>query len=455
MSILLVDDEIEITRSLKRLLKLKGYSHVLEAHSGEEALQILNSGQVDIILLDLMLPDAKGFSLLEDILMKYPLSEIIIMTAIDKIETAVEAIRLGAFDYLVKPIDETRLIIAIERALERKGLKSGLEDDSTIEKQIDPAFRNIISVSRKMKEILAYATIMARSNNPVLITGESGTGKEIMARAIHEASSFQNGPFIPVNVTSVPESLFESQFFGHKKGAFTGASSDFSGYFEQAHKGTLFLDEIGDLPYPLQSRFLRVIEDKQVVPLGSSHPVRVDFRIIASTNVDLKEACNVGSFRLDLYYRLKSIHIHIPPLRERREDILPIANFYLKKFCKIHDKKPMSFSRKAEHFLLNYSFPGNVRELIHMVERAVLITNDKTIDIGAFDGDAETSHSGSPFDRELTSYDEEILKHTLYVLQETGWNRTEAARILGVSYRQLMRNLAKIKAHPVWSSYMK
>jgi two-component system, NtrC family, response regulator HydG len=297
-----------------------------------------------------------------------------------------------------------------------------------------------------MKGLLSYVEIMSRSGTPILITGESGTGKELIAKGIHQSGPQPGTPFIAVNVASVPETLFESQFFGHARGAFTGAEKDMPGYFEQANGGTLFLDEIGELPIHLQAKLLRVLEDKTVVRIGDSRGISIVTRIVSATNQNLDKACQEGRFRLDLLYRLKSAHIHLPPLRERGKDVLLLASHFLKKACIRHNKQISGFSPEALSLLSQETFPGNIRELIQWVEKAVLLSNSDLIqpqDLNQKPGDSAVS-----FTRALCSLKENDDIHTAYVLTQTRGNRSQAAQILGVSVRQIQRKLNQIKENP-------
>lgn len=347
MRILIVDDEEVALNSIKRLLKWRGIRNVDTCSNGKDAIVKIKETDYDIILLDLLMPEIDGLQVLESTKPYRTHTEFIILTAIDDIPTTVQAIRLGAYDYLVKPVDNDLLFLAIKRAYEHKGLLIGLSTTAGDNKnKVPSAFSEIVTQCPQMCSILSYAQVMAGSGNPVMITGESGTGKELVAKGIHYAGSMSGGPFIAVNVSAIPATMFESQFFGHSKGAFTGAETPHLGYFEQADGGTLFLDEIGELPLGLQTKLLRVLEEKSFYPLGSSKPVWVDVRVISASNRDIEQACQEGNFRLDLLYRLKSIHIHLPPLRERDGDIPLLALHFLRKFCDAHKKKLLVSVRK-------------------------------------------------------------------------------------------------------------
>jgi len=284
---------------------------------------------------------------------------------------------------------------------------------------------------------------MARAGNPILITGESGTGKELLARGIHRASPVANGPFVAVNVSAIPEPLFESQVFGHLKGAFTGAEQDHAGFFEQADNGTLFMDEIGELPLALQSKLLRVLEDGSLRKLGATQPALVNVRIVSATNIDLDKAIKEGRFRLDLACRIKSVHIHLPPLRERKDDIPLLAGHFLEHFCRRHHKSIRGISPEALDLLMQMAFPGNVRTLAQTVERGVLLADDTLLQPRHLD---PSRPSSDPFSRTLCSLREDRDRHVAFVLAQTGGDRRKAARILGVSIRQVQRLVIQMKA---------
>jgi DNA-binding NtrC family response regulator len=295
-----------------------------------------------------------------------------------------------------------------------------------------------------MKALISYARVMARSGNPIMITGESGTGKELMARGIHRAGPAPSGPFIAVNISAIPASMFESQFFGHTKGAFTGAESAYQGFFEQADGGTLFLDEVGEFPTGLQVKLLRILEDKTFTPLGGSKATQVDVRLISATNVNIDQACREGKFRIDLLYRLKSAFICLPPLRERRGDIPLLAVHFLQKACLRHRKDISGFSPEAMEVLQTRDYPGNIRELSQSVENAVILADAPVILPAHIGGDA-TAPVPSLSSRRLCSLKENYDAHVAFVLNHTGGNRREAAQILGITLRQLQRKLAQLK----------
>jgi DNA-binding NtrC family response regulator len=453
MRILIVDDEEVALNSVKRLLKWRGIRNVDICNNGRDAITKIKETDFDIVLLDLLMPEVDGLQVLESARPYRPHTEFIILTAIDDIPTTVKAIRLGAYDYLVKPVDNDLLFLAIKRAYEHRGLLIGLSATAGDNKKgIPNAFSDIITQCPQMCSVLSYAQVMAGGGNPIMITGESGTGKELVAKGIHQAGPMPQGPFIAVNVSAIPASMFESQFFGHAKGAFTGAEKPHRGYFEQADGGTLFLDEIGELPIDLQTKLLRVLEEKSFYPLGASKPVWVDVRVISASNSNIEKACQEGNFRLDLLYRLKSVHIHLPPLRERAGDILLLASHFLRKACSNHNKEVLGFSPEAMDLLNGRDYPGNVRELSQIIDNAVLLTDSNLI---------LPSHLGmtstiiSPLARQLCTLKENDEAHLVYVLANANGDRGKVAQILGITVRQLQRKIAAMKKNPQWESILR
>lgn len=452
MRILVVDDEHFALSSVRRVLKWRGYTDVDVCDNGREAIRRIKDIEYDVVLLDLLMPEVDGLQVLEATKPHKPQTEFVILTALDDLQTTVKAIRMGAYDYLVKPVDNDLLIMTIERAYERRGLLKSLSGLRNRAGSVPPAFSSFITCCPRMISILSYAAVMARSGNNILITGESGTGKELVARGIHRAGPNPEGPFVAVNVNAIPATMFETQFFGHVRGAFTGAERDYKGFFEQANGGTLFLDEIGELPYGLQSKFLRVLEEKTFVPLGGKTPVSVNVRVISATNQDLDRACQEGRFRLDLLYRLKAVHIHLPPLREREGDISLLAMHFLREAAEKHNKHVEGFSPEAMEILIRGDYPGNVRQLAQIVENAVLMTNSSVI----LPHDLSVRPSPpSLFTRRLCSLKENEEIQVAYVLMHTRGNRPQTAKILGITVRQLQRKIAKMKQNPMWQEALK
>ena len=449
MKILVVDDEPVAVSSIRLILKRRGVRNVVTCDNGAAAIDLIKQGDFDIVILDLLMPGVDGFQVLEAAKPFKPEVEFVILTAMDDVASAVKSVQLGAYDYLVKPVDNDRLFMAIERAYERRGLRAGLAGSCTRvkEAEIPEAFSAIITRNPRMIELLSYAQIMARSNNPIMITGESGTGKELMARGLHQAGPAADGPFVAVNVSAIPETIFESQVFGHVRGAFTGAGAGYKGFFQQADGGTLFLDELGELPLRMQPKLLRVIEEQTVVPLGSNRPVPVNVRIVSATTVDVDKAMKEGKFRLDLMCRLKSVHIHLPPLRERDGDIPHLAEHFFVQACERYQKTLRGFSPAAMEVLMRKELPGNIRSLIHEVENAVLLADGELIEPQHL-GAAEQSVPLAA--RTLCSLKEDHFRQVAFVMAATGGDTGQAARILGISVRQVQRLMLRIREQP-WS----
>lgn len=375
--ILLIEDEDLSRDSLTRLLKMTGYA-VKGAASGKMALTHLSHEQFDIIITDLFLPDINGIDILKQAKELSPHTEVILITGHASAETAVRAMKEGAFDYITKPLNFDELSIIISKAMEKRQL---LSENSYLRQQLHNkyTFDNIIGSSPPMQKLFDRMKRIATTDSTVLVLGESGTGKELVARAIHFSSTRKNKPFVPVNCAAIPENLLESELFGHVKGAFTGAIRDKVGKFEAANQGTIFLDEIGTMPMHLQTKLLRVLQEQEVERVGSTKTVPLDVRVISATNLNLEEEVRKGTFREDLYYRLNVIPVHLPPLRERSADILPLVKHFLERNCVEMKRAPMSITNEAMQYLENYPWPGNVRELENMVERIVALTDGTRI----------------------------------------------------------------------------
>lgn len=371
--VLVVDDEPKVCAALGSLLEIYGYQ-VESALNGQKALEVIaekeaEEGGFDAVLLDLVMPGMDGLSVLEVIARKWPQLPVIMLSGHGTIARAVEAIRLGAFDFLEKPIESERILIALENAIRKYRLEK--EREVLIQTALE-RFR-MVGVSRAMEDIFRLIEKVAPTDAKVLITGESGTGKELVARAIHLRSERAAGPFLVVNCAAIPEELIESELFGHEKGAFTGASEKKLGKFELAHQGTLFLDEIGDMSPRLQSKVLRAIEYEEIQRVGGRQSIRVDTRIICASNRDLREAVRQKTFREDLYFRISVIKIHIPPLRERPEDIPVLTEYFMRMFCEERKREKIRITPEAMNLLVNYRWPGNVRELKNLVEKVVVL----------------------------------------------------------------------------------
>ena len=377
--ILLVDDEAASREALVLLLKSNDY-HLTGCGSGQEAFLLLQRERFDIVITDLLLPDVSGIDILKRVKEDSPLTEVILITGYASAETAVQAMKEGACDYITKPlnIDELRIILA--KAVERHRL---LTENVYLKKQLRDKyeFANIVGNSPAMQKVFNLMKRIIKTDSTVLILGESGTGKEVVAKAIHFNGSRKDKPFIAVHCGAIPENLLESELFGFVRGAFTGANKDKIGKFEAANHGTILLDEIGTMPMHLQTKLLRVLQEQEVERVGSTRPIKIDVRVISATNQDLEEEVRKGTFREDLFYRLNVIPLRIPPLRERGEDILPLVRYFLEKNCREMKRPLMTIAKNAMEVLELYGWPGNVRELENVVERTVALTEDSVITV--------------------------------------------------------------------------
>ena len=444
-TILVVDDESSQRVILVGYLKRKGYE-VLEAKSAEEGIEIAKSSVIDIILTDFKMPGKSGLDLLQEVKKINPEASVVIITAFGTIEDAVKAMKEGAYDYLTKPIDLDELDLLVKRIVERNQL---LSENKMLKEQLSDKYKltGIIAESKKMEEVLSIASRVAESKASVLIMGESGTGKELLAKAIHFAGPRKDKPFIAVNCAALNENLLESELFGHEKGAFTGADKQRIGRFEIADGGTLFLDEIGDLPLSTQVKLLRVLQEHNFERVGSSKTISVDVRVLAATNRDLAQLIQDGRFRDDLYYRLNVVTIEIPPLRERKEDIKLLIEFYTRKFS-LETKYPdLSFSKEAMDILLKYTYPGNVRELENIVHRAVVLARNELVTTGEITGSLAVQSSEKEMEMSRLNLTEQVeqleKKLVLRALDQTKGNQTQAANLLGISERNLRYRLNK------------
>jgi len=437
-NILVVDDETIIREALRDWLEDAGY-RVLTAENGPRALEIIQEGRPSVAFVDLVMPGMDGIELLRRVKEISPGTEVVIITAYGSIPTAINAIREGAYDYIEKPFCPERAEILIEKLLEHQRL---LEENIALQHKLEERYRfeNIIAKSPKMQQVIEVIKVVAKTNATVLITGETGTGKELVARAIHLQSHRRDRPFIAVSCAALPESLLESELFGHEKGSFTGAYAQKKGKFEAANRGTLFLDEIGEMSANIQVHLLRVLEEKEFNRVGGNEPIKVDVRVISATNRDMKEAIARGQFREDLYYRLNVVNIELPPLRERAEDIPLLAEHFLSGFALENQKELTGFSPEATEFMLKHGWPGNVRELENAIERAVILARNPTIGVSDLSPqNLVVAGSNNSTGRNLKQVEQE---HIQSVLSETGGNYTEAARILGIS-RMTLYNKAK------------
>jgi DNA-binding NtrC family response regulator len=437
LRILIVDDETIVRDSLGAWFRQDGH-RVDVAESAKEALRLVAQSHYDIALLDIKMPGMDGLELQQRLASADPELTIILMTAYASVDTAVKALKAGAYDYIVKPFDPDDLSMLIRRAGEHRSLRAeNLRLKKSLETVAAPP--PLLGTSAVMKHVLELVGTVSASDTTVLITGESGTGKEVVARAIHAASPRRYNPMVVVNCGALPEGILESELFGHEAGAFTGARARHKGKFEAAEGGTVFLDEIGEVTSKVQVELLRVLEEKVVTRLGGSAPVPVDFRTIAATNRDLMAAVREGRFREDLFWRLNVVNIHIPPLRERPEDVPVLAEHFLARFTQAMNRKPMRFSTAALDALAAYPWPGNVRELQNAIERAVVVGHGETVE----PKDLPLHVTSTPAGPGPGSLAEAEKAHVQSVLDSTGWNITRAARILDVDRVTLYNKIRK------------
>lgn len=440
---LLVEDEPNMVRTLAKILERKGYI-VDAAGSGAEALDRLSGASYDIVITDLNMPVMDGMQLLREMRERHLSPAIIVLTGHGTIQSAVEAMKLGAGDYLIKPCHPEELLMVAARMLELRQLRREVTQLRQQLRQID-RFGEIIGKSPRMREI--YQTIEAVSQNKsnVLLSGENGTGKELVARTIHDKGPLATKAFLAINCGALSETLLESQLFGHRKGAFTGAIEDHEGVFQAADGGTLFLDEISEIPLVLQVKFLRAIQEKEVTLLGSTRPVRVDVRLIAATNRDIEEAVRDGSFRTDLFYRLNVVPIHLPPLRQRREDIPLLVERFITDFSRIYGVEPKRVMAEAMERILEYDWPGNIRELQNAIERAFALSSEPEITLKDLPPAVLRAEDLAPVAPAAVPLplEEVERRNILAALQRSAGNKNEAARILGIDRQRLYRKMEK------------
>ncbi len=453
--ILVVDDDQSLREFLEIFFLREGYDIKIAA-SAEEAIQIMAESKIDLVLSDVRLPGIDGVKFLKKIKAEYPSIPVILITAFASMDTAVAAMKEGAWDYLTKPfhLDELREVV-------KQALEASIHSETLSISQGGKVYRleDMVSKSPAMLKIFQIIPRVSQSSSSVLVTGESGTGKELVARAIHALSPRKKQMFVVVNCGGIPENLLESELFGHSKGAFTGAVSEKPGLFAQAHHGTIFLDEIGELPPTLQVKLLRVVQNRAFTPLGSTKEIKVDVRIISATNRNLEEEVMKGNFREDLYYRLNVINIHMPPLRERREDIPLLVQYFLDKYSREQGKSLQGISSYAMKALMDYPFPGNVRELENIIERSVALSTSNLIlpeslslarykekqrglpkDKDKDPGSISLPPEGIDLDAFLNSIEQKLLKEAL---EKTSGVKTEAAKLLGLNFRSFRYRLAK------------
>lgn len=449
-AILVVDDDADMREMVHDMLKDRGHQ-VTTASSGQEALRLLGEGDYAVVLSDLRMKGMQGIELLTEIKKTVPHINVILMTAFGSVETAVEAMKYGASDYLTKPVKKDELIRVVERVLREAGLR---REVSRLRKEVhkEYSFHHILGKSKPMQAVFDLIKRVADSPTNILITGESGTGKELVAKAIHYNSDRKEAPFVPVNCAAIPEQLLESELFGHMRGSFTDARMDKRGLFEEAQKGTLFLDEISELPIMLQAKLLRAIQEKEIRRVGATKPISVDVRIIAATNLNLAEEAKAKRFRDDLYYRLNVIELKLPPLRDRREDIVLLVEGFLKRCGEVRGKEVKGVSEASLAMLMDYTWPGNVRELENVIERAVTLSRGEKVTpddlppaVQGARGDRRVLDEAVEKTLPLHEIEKEYIKK---ILDKTGGNKYQAAQALGIDRKTLYRKLAEIEGKP-------
>ncbi len=443
-NILIVEDEPRMRRLLEISLGEDGH-HVQSVEDAETGLKFLGKENADLVVTDLKLPGMNGLEFLQEARRANAALPFVVMTAYGSVETAVEAMKAGASDYVLKPFTMAEMKLVVRKELDVQSVR---DENRTLKEALGQRYqyRNIIARSAKMQEVLALVERVAPTNSTVLLGGESGVGKDLVARAIHQNSRRASGPFIKINSTAIPDNLFESELFGFEKGAFTGALASKPGKFELADKGTLFLDEIGDVPAPIQVKLLRVLQEREFERLGGTKTLKVDLRLIAATNRDLRAALEQGTFREDLYYRLNVVPIDIPPLREHKEDIPDLANHFLERFARENEKEIKGITPAAVKTLLDYHWPGNVRQLENTIERAVALATKPILDASDFHLEVGSSKSGNasaflPDGMTLEQWEDEMIREAL---RRANGNKSQAARLLGLSRNALRYRLSKL-----------
>ncbi len=450
--ILVVDDDVGLLSSIKATLVSSGIPEPALVSDGRRVMDLVREHRFMLVFLDLVMPHINGMEVLQQIKKEFPEIECVIVTATDDVSSAVQAMQYGAYDYLVKPLNSEKLIIVINRALERYNLRQGLalfeKKQSFSDLKNPQAFTDMIAEDESMALVFHQAESVAPTDYSVVISGESGTGKEMLARIIHELSNRSNGPFFAVNMGAFSRTLFEDEFFGHTKGAYTGAVSEKKGFFEAARGGTLFLDEITELEPSLQGKLLRVLQESELYRLGSTRLENVDVRIVAATNRDINGEIEDGRFRADLFYRLNMCHIKVPPLSERKKDILPLARHFLKIHALKNEKEIDSLSQDLAGRLLEYPFPGNVRELENIMAAAILLEKGKALTLSSVSTLLANSEPGQGCNQELITLSELEKLHIQKVLEAMNGNRTRAAKTLGIGLRTLQRKIKTFGALP-------
>jgi len=452
--ILVVDDEQNMLKLFQKVLAKEGYG-VRTAASGTEALRILREETFDLIVSDLVMPVLGGIDLMKEVKTKHPDIPFIVISAYGTIESAVEAMKAGAFDYLVKPFQKDEILLVVNKAL--KYCKLHHEVIRLREElKVRDGFNEIVGKSKAMEGVFKLVGKIADSQATVLIRGESGTGKELIARAVHDLSSRRNEPFVVVDCSVLPEHLLQTELFGHIKGAFTGAVKDKEGLFLAAAGGTLFLDEVGTISSSVQLNLLRVLQEREIKPVGSVVSTKVDVRVVAATNIDLEESMHHGTFRKDLYYRLAVVTVNVPPLRERREDVAPLAHHFMRKYARTYHKNLSDITPRTMRALMENPWPGNVRELENVMERAVLLSAGPLIDEASLffpiarEGPTHTKKDFKPL-KTVTR----VLAHQgereaiVAALRDSGGNKSRAAKLLGISRSSLYNKIRELGVHKV------
>lgn len=436
-SILLIDDEPKLRQLLARILQLEGYT-VFEAADARSGLKTLEREEVHLVICDVKLPDGNGINLSAQIKQQYPATEIIVLTAFGSIPDGVKAVKNGAFDYITKGDDNDRIIPLVSRAIEKAALQFRIKQ---LEQQVSRryGFDSIIGHSKAIQQAIELARKVAITDTTVLLTGETGTGKEVFAQAIHQASPRRTGPFVAINCGALGKDILESELFGHRAGAFTGASRDQKGLFAEAHKGTIFLDEIGEMPLDLQTKLLRVLETHEFLRVGDTKPSKTDVRVIAATNRSLEQEAHTSAFRLDLYYRLSVFQIELPSLRDRRDDIPGLAEEFARQDAARIGKRVLQLSPAFVQKLQQHAWKGNIRELKNVIERAVILadSDNLTTDLLPYEMQEGANVSNSSA-LDLATVEQQ---HIRRVLRQTNGNKTEAARLLNIGLTTLYRKL--------------
>jgi two-component system NtrC family response regulator len=438
-NILIIDDEEKLRNLLARIVKSEGFE-VFEAQDLKSGFKKLEQNDIDVVLCDVKLPDGNGVDFLQKIKTGFPLTEVVLLTAYGKISDGVQAMKNGAFDYIVKGDDNDKIIPLLYKALEKVQLQKKVKQ---LEKRISEkySFENIIGKSKGLEQVIDLAKKVSKTDSTVLLTGETGTGKEVFAQAIHESSNRVGKSFVALNCSTFSKEILESELFGHKQGAFTGAIKDKKGFIEEANGGTLFLDEIGEMPLELQAKLLRVLETNEYIQIGDTTPKKSNFRLIAATNRDLKAESEEHRFRSDLYFRLNIFEIKIPPLRERVKDIAPLTHFFVKQFSANGNKKTLTIDADFLQKLETYHWPGNVRELKNVIERSVILVSGDilTQDVLPY----EIQHQAANANKTLSAFSMQSVEklHIQKVLNYTKGNKAETARLLEIGVATLYRKL--------------